>query len=111
MLGGDFNVIVTGLNIRVNVTANFGVCNKTASEIKTLIEASAPAMALISVALKSGNDGSGTLGSAFAFGPTSLAGGNDAVEATSTPPFIRAAGGFLYVQESGIWKKAALSSL
>ena len=30
---------------------------------------------------------------------------------TQAPPFLRVAGGFLYVQESGVWKKATLSGL
>jgi hypothetical protein len=30
---------------------------------------------------------------------------------TSTPPFVRVAGGFLYIQEAGVWKKTALSAL
>lgn len=38
-------------------------------------------------------------------------GGADPVTATASPPFVRVAGGFLYIQESGVWKKAALSSL
>jgi photosystem II stability/assembly factor-like uncharacterized protein len=31
--------------------------------------------------------------------------------ATAAPPYIRTAGGFLYVQEAGVWKKTALSAL
>jgi hypothetical protein len=30
---------------------------------------------------------------------------------TAAPPYIRTAGGFLYIQESGVWKKTALSAL
>ena len=30
---------------------------------------------------------------------------------TAVPPYIRTAGGFLYVQEAGLWKKVALSAL
>jgi hypothetical protein len=37
--------------------------------------------------------------------------GEPAVPATATPPFFRVAGGFLYVQEAGVWKKTALSAL
>ncbi len=33
------------------------------------------------------------------------------VAPTYAPPYIRVAGGYLYVQEAGVWKKAALSSL
>lgn len=31
--------------------------------------------------------------------------------ATATPPFIRTAGGYLYIKEAGVWKKTALSAL
>jgi hypothetical protein len=31
--------------------------------------------------------------------------------ATAAPPYIRTAGGFLYIQEAGVWKKTALSAL
>ena len=31
--------------------------------------------------------------------------------ATESPPFFRVSGGFLYIQEAGIWKKTALSAL
>jgi hypothetical protein len=30
---------------------------------------------------------------------------------TAAPPYIRTAGGFLYIQEAGVWKKTALSAL
>lgn len=33
------------------------------------------------------------------------------VTATTSPPYIRTAGGYLYIQEAGVWKKAALSAL
>ena len=33
------------------------------------------------------------------------------IPTTATPPYIRVAGGFLYIQEAGVWKKAALSAL
>lgn len=33
------------------------------------------------------------------------------VDATTSPPYIRVAGGFLYIQEAGVWKKTALSAL
>ena len=31
--------------------------------------------------------------------------------ATAAPPYLRVAGGFLYIQEAGVWKKTALSAL
>jgi hypothetical protein len=37
-----------------------------------------------------------------------LAGG---VTGTNSPPYIRVAGGFLYIQEAGVWKKTELSAL
>jgi len=37
-----------------------------------------------------------------------LTGGADA---TATPPYFRVHGGFLYIQEAGVWKKTALSAL
>jgi len=30
---------------------------------------------------------------------------------TAAPPYLRVAGGFLYIQEAGVWKKTALSAL
>jgi hypothetical protein len=30
---------------------------------------------------------------------------------TAAPPYLRVAGGYLYVQEAGVWKKTALSAL
>ncbi len=35
----------------------------------------------------------------------------DGVTATLAPPYLRTAGGFLYIQEAGTWKKTALSAL
>ena len=32
-------------------------------------------------------------------------------ETTTSPPWVRVAGGFLYIQEAGVWKKTALSAL
>ena len=40
-----------------------------------------------------------------------LSGAIDAIPGTATPPFLRVAGGFLYVQEAGVWKKTALIAL
>ena len=40
-----------------------------------------------------------------------LTGGVTAVSPTVAPPYLRTAGGFLYIQEAGVWKKAALSAL
>ncbi len=52
---------------------------------------------------------SGTVtGAVAAVAATNLAGG---VSQTLTPPYLRVAGGFLYVPEAGIWKKTALSAL
>ena len=37
--------------------------------------------------------------------------GVDPIPTTASPPYIRVAGGYLYIQEAGVWKKAALSAL
>lgn len=82
----------------------------TASEIKSLLEASSAAMALVTVSFKAGNDGTGmNAGSnGEVLAATLLSGG---VAPTLAPPYLRVHGGFLYIQEAGLWKKAALSAL
>jgi len=40
-----------------------------------------------------------------------LTGGADEVAPTSAPPYIRVAGGFLYIKDGSTWKKTALSNL
>lgn len=72
-------IIVSDQTITIQFSSS-----QTASQIKTLIEASAPATALVSVAFKTGNDGTGTNSGATGevLALTSLSGGS----AASPPP-------------------------
>jgi hypothetical protein len=69
----------------------------------------AAANAAPSVAARVTASASGTVtGAVAAVTAANLTGG---VDGTASPPFLRVAGGFLYVQEAGVWKKTALSAL
>lgn len=75
------SVSVSGQDITVNVaTDGSSAATSTAAQVKTAIEASAPAAALVTVANATGNDGTGVV-TALAF--TSLAGGQDYTVGTS----------------------------
>jgi hypothetical protein len=91
---GSDSVTVTGRAILVHLRQNLGAYYLTSAAIKTLIEASAPAMALITVTHAAGNDGSGAIcqpnTTDISFGPTALAGGN---YPASPPAVIAAPGG------------------
>lgn len=69
------SVVVTGSSIVVTIASTAGVSSLTAAAVKSQIEASSSAMALISVAHAAGSDGSGVIGSGFSFATTYLAGG------------------------------------
>lgn len=77
---GGNSVVVTGSNIVVNLGRNFGAFYLTAAEIRTLIMASAPAMALVTVELAPGSNGTGAVcqpaTTDISFGPTALSGGS-----------------------------------
>lgn len=51
---------------------------------------------------------SGTVTGAVANTSVMLLGGSGST--TSTPPYIRTHGGYLYIQEAGVWKRAALTT-
>jgi hypothetical protein len=73
-------VVVTGQAIVVNLaTGAGGAITSTSALIKAAIEASPTASALVTVAHKAGNDGSGVV---IAMGATNLAGGTDATVPT-----------------------------
>lgn len=76
---GGSSVTVTGRAIVVRLMQNFSNYYLLASDVKAFIETSVPAMALISVSYKAGNDGSGQVcqptTTDISFGPTALAGG------------------------------------
>ncbi len=75
---GSNSVSVTGNAILVHLRRNFGAFYLLASDIKTLIESSTAAMALVSVSYKAGNNGSGQICQPFpntndiSFGPSGL---------------------------------------
>lgn len=70
------SVVVTTQAIVVNLaTGSGGAITSTAAQIKTAIEASAAASLLVTVALKTGNDGTGVV---IALAATNLASGADA---------------------------------
>jgi hypothetical protein len=77
---GADSVSVAGTEISVHLRQNIGAYYMTASHIKTLMESSAAAMALITVAFKAGDNGSGAICQPvtinIAFGPVALAGGS-----------------------------------
>ena len=71
------SVSVSTNAITVNVaTDSGGAATSTAAQVKAAVEASTPAAALVSVAHKSGNDGSGVV---TALSATALTGGRDYV--------------------------------
>lgn len=76
---GSNSISVTGRAILIHLRQNIGAFYLTAAQIKTLIETSAPAMALVTVAHKSGNNGTGAVcqpaTTDISFGPTALSGG------------------------------------
>lgn len=68
------SVSVSGNDITVNVATNgAGAATSTASQVKTAVDASGPATALVSTAIAPGNDGTGVVS---ALGYTNLSGGN-----------------------------------
>lgn len=74
-------VVVAGSDITVNLaTGGAGAITSTAAQVKTAIEASTPASALVTVANATGNDGTGVV-TALAY--TALTGGQDYVIGTS----------------------------
>jgi hypothetical protein len=77
---GVNSVAVTGTAIVVTLRTNFSSFYLTASEIRTLIMASTPAMALVTVELAPGNNGTGAVcqpaTADISFGPTALSGGS-----------------------------------
>lgn len=80
--GTALSVVVEGKDVTVNVaTDGSAAATSTAAQVKTALEANTDAAALISVALNSGNDGTGVV-DAFSF--TALAGGSWA----QTPPSV-----------------------
>lgn len=86
------SVSVVGSAITVNLaTGGAGAITSTAAQIKTAIEASTPASALVTVANKTGNDGSGVVA---ALSATPLAGGLAAPVAAvvETTPGVTATG-------------------
>jgi len=99
------SVVVTGSAIRINVQFVLGICQITAAQCKTLLEASSAAMELVQVSFKSGNNGSGqlTTDTSIALGPTALSGGQGEVEATPAPPFFRSDGSDLFFFYDGQW--------
>jgi hypothetical protein len=76
----------------------------TAAQVISAVNGNAPAAALV-IATASGTV-TGDITAAVA--AANLSGG---VATTASPPYIRVAGGFLYIPEAGIWKKIALSAL
>lgn len=71
------SVSVSGNDITINSATNgSAVATSTAAQVKTAVEGSAPATALVSVAHASGNDGTGTVA---AVGYVTLAGGTNYV--------------------------------
>lgn len=119
-IGADFSSLVINAPASPTPTSNAGVYNSgtrvititigspgggvagtmTGNTLITRILASGVPPGTTAV-LASGNDGSGNV----------VAGTYNFTAGTVTPPFIRVAGGFLYIQESGLWKKTALSAL
>ena len=89
---GNFasDVVVTGNAINIRVQFLLGICQLSGATAKALIEASAAAMALVTVSNKAGNDGSGqlTTDSSIPFGPTALSGGSPAVPGVMPPGSI-----------------------
>jgi hypothetical protein len=108
--GNSIQVIVVGsAELDISVSGNTITCYidngiTTAGELVSAINAHGAASALIVAANAAGNDGSG----AFIPSTYNLSGG---VNPTLAPPYLRTAGGFLYIQEAGTWKKTALSAL
>ena len=69
------SISVYGRAISIAVAQNFGAVFITAAQLKTAIEATPEALALISVSYPPGNDGSGSIapnGESIDFGPTPL---------------------------------------
>jgi hypothetical protein len=79
--------------------------NSLASEVIAAVNGHPEASLLVELSIAPGNDGTGIC---WPSGPHQLAGG---VDATATPPYVRIAEGFLFIQESAVWKKTALSTL
>lgn len=103
--GGLLDAIVSAVNSGVGggsanplVTASNDGVNKVTFTAKTTGTSGN------SIALSESHSQSSVSGS-------TLTGGVTAVAATSAPPYIRVHGGYLYIQEAGVWKKAALSTL
>lgn len=79
--GGPLNralaVVVTGSAIRVDpATDGAGAITSTAAQVRTAVNGSAPAAALVTAANADGNDGTGVV---TVLAPTSLSGGTDYV--------------------------------
>ena len=90
--------VVTGTG-----TPTVTAATSSAAQVIAAVNLSTPAAALVTASA------SGTVTEAVAaVAATNLTGG---VTATASPPYIRTAGGFLYIQEAGTWKKTALSAL
>ena len=81
---------MTGNAIDIRVQFFTGICQLTGATAKALIEASAAAMALVSVSYKSGNNGSGqlTTGVSIELLPTALSGGTPAVPGVTPPASV-----------------------
>lgn len=110
VVAGDIASVVAGkirskLNIQAEVTNFFTVGGTGAVVTLTALTAVANDAAL---SLVVGNSTSTGITTASSVNTTA---GVAAVTATAAPPFLRVAGGFLYIQEAGVWKKTALSAL
>jgi hypothetical protein len=85
---GANTVTVTGREIHVYLGRNFGSFYLSADGIKSLIETSAPALALVTVAIAQGNSGAGAVcqpdTADISFGPTAMSGGSS----IASPPSI-----------------------
>ena len=82
-------VVVTGSQITITLaTVSGNSAYQTAAQVKAAIDGNAEALALVSVAYKTGNDGTGVIcqpaTTDISFGPTALAGG----DAITAPPEV-----------------------
>lgn len=128
---GQTLIITSGASIETFTFAATGVedfevaIGATLADCATNITAALESFSVLVVAIPSGGanrvieaQADGTAGNGITFTGTTIttdkivcdttAGG---VDATVAPPYLRTAGGFLYIQEASVWKKAAISAL
>ena len=109
--GGSFTsflvaVSVVGTAITLTLKTNFSIASALGSEIIAAVNAHPQASLLVVASNKTGNDGSGAVGTVFLLGATDLSGGADPVVGSPTPAAV---GQLCIVDASDVYVAAQVS--